>query len=135
MTKRVRFAAPACSICAFVFASFDYRCVTCVTTVTPVLRSKTRAQQLKEIEKDIDTIQVRFVDLQKSAFVFVGITVNLWCLSPLPTCLLHPNPNPRSLHFFDAVVLPSKLILVISQPAAIRLRDKTKTRDADKMAE
>ena len=51
------------------------------------------------------------------------------------TCLLHPNPNPRSLHFFDAVVLPSKLILVISQPAAIRLRDKTKTRDADKMAE
>ena len=85
MTKHVRFADPACSICAFVFASFDYRCVTCVTTLTPLLRSKTRAQQLKEIEKDIDIIQVRFVDLQKSAFVFVGITVNLWCLSPLPT--------------------------------------------------
>jgi hypothetical protein len=67
------------------FASFDYRRVTCVTTLTPVLRSKTRAQQLKEFEKDIDIIQVRFVDLQKSAFVFVGITVNLWCLSPLPT--------------------------------------------------
>ena len=116
-------------------ASFDPRSATFVTTLTPLLRSKTRAQQLNEIEKDIDIIQVRFVDLQKSAFVFVGITVNLWCLSPSPTCLLHPNPNPRSLHVFDAFVLPSKLILVFPQPAAIRLRDKTKTRDADKMAE
>ncbi len=71
--------------------------MTYVTTLTPLLRSKTRAQQLKEIEKDIDIIQVLFVDLQ-SLLLFSSASPSIGGVCH--DCQLFYTPtNPRSLHF------------------------------------